>query len=87
MNICGILVHARPGYAAAVRSRMDAMPGVEVHGETAEGRFVVTVEDLPGVDVGETVLALHRLPGVLTAALVYHHFEPDSENEDAPVKA
>ncbi len=87
MNICGILVHARPAHAASVRADMDAMPGVEIHEETPEGRFVVTVEDLPGVDVAETVLALHRLPGVLTASLVYHHFEPDPENEDAPVKA
>jgi nitrate reductase NapD len=39
--------------------------------------MIVTVEDTDDNSAGDTVLALHRLPGVLSAALVYHHFEPE----------
>ena len=30
---------------------------------------------------GDTVLALHRLEGVLAASITYHHFEPETEDD------
>lgn len=77
MNLCGVLVHARPERREEVRLRLVALPGVEVHGASDDGRFVVTVEETDDHSSADTVLALHRLDGVLSAALVYHHFEPD----------
>ncbi len=87
MNICGLLIHAQPARHNEVRAALEAMAGVEVHSITEDGRLVVTVEDGPGVDTGDQVLAIHRLPGVIAAALVYHHFEADQESEDDPVAA
>jgi nitrate reductase NapD len=71
-----VLVHAAPARSDEVRRALEDIDGVEVHAEDDGGRLVVTVEDVAAGDAGETVLALHRLPGVLSAALVYHHFDP-----------
>jgi nitrate reductase NapD len=77
MNICGILIHASPGRMAEVREAIAQAAGAEIHAATDDGRLIVTVEDHEAAVAGETVLALHRLPGVLSAAIVYHHFEAD----------
>ena len=76
MNICGVLVHAHPDRCAEVEQAIVALDGAELHHRVSGGRMIVTVEDTARSSAGETVLALHGLPGVLSAALVYHHFEP-----------
>lgn len=77
MNICGVLVHAHPDRESDVAAAIARLEGAELHRTVPDGRMVVTVEDTAESSAGDTVLALHRLPGVLSAALVYHHFEPD----------
>ena len=73
VEIASAVIHALPGRAAALRKRLAATPGVEVHAETKDGRFVVTVEDTAGASAGDTLLALHRIEDVLAAALVSHY--------------
>jgi nitrate reductase NapD len=87
VNICGVLLHARPGRLDAVRSEVAGLPGVEIHHVTADSRLILTVEERDEALAGETVLALHRVEGVLSAAIVYHHFEPEQEASDAAVQA
>ena len=82
MNISGVIVHAHPGRVRAVRAALAALPGVEIHGATDDGRLIVTVEDRNGADPGDTMLSLHRIDGVLAAAMVYHHFESDSATQE-----
>ncbi len=82
MNIAGILVHAAPGRVDAVRTRLTEMPGVEVHATTDEGRLVVTLEEDDDDHAAERVLSFHRIEGVLSAALVYHYFEPDPDDQE-----
>jgi nitrate reductase NapD len=77
MNVCGILIHASPGRMAEVREAIAQAAGAEVHAATDDGRLIVTVDDQENVVAGETLLALHRHPGVLSAAIVYHHFEAE----------
>jgi nitrate reductase NapD len=72
-EIASAIVHALPGRAAALRARLGAMPGVEIHAETHDGRFVISVEDSEGGSTGDTLLALHRIEEVLAAALVAHY--------------
>lgn len=79
MNITGILVSAHPGQTDALRAQLAAMPGVEVHAVTPEGRMVVTVEQTTDGEMTGAFDAINRLPGVLSAALVYHHDEPVDE--------
>lgn len=75
MNITGILVSALPEQSDAVRDRLGAIPGVEVHAVSPEGRMVVTVERASDREMTDAFDAINKLPGVLSAALVYHHDE------------
>ncbi|MGI9506277.1 MAG: chaperone NapD [Geminicoccaceae bacterium] len=87
MNICGVLVHATPGRARAIADALNALANAEVHQVTLDNRLIVTVEEADDKTAGDTILAMHRIPGVLSAALVYHHFEPDQEPDHAAIEA
>ena len=96
MNICGALVHSHPKSLAAVEAALATLAGVEIHQKSNDGRLIITVEDTVAsdgepVDAGDQMLSLHRLPGVVSVALVYHHFEPDlahpAEDSDDAVAA
>lgn len=85
MDIASAVVHALPGRRDAVRLQLAAMPGLQIHAETPDGRFVVTVEDTPGASAADAVVALHRLDGVLAAAMVYQYSDEAIETkEDSP---
>ncbi len=80
-NICGVLVHVKPELRSQVKSALEAIPGVEIHVETEDGRMVVTVEDADGVWAGAKITSFQDIQGVLSVALVYHHFDSDLEGE------
>lgn len=79
LQISGVLVHAHPLKITEVRDALSAMNGVEVHQETDDGRLIITVEESGEVRAGDSLLEIHRIDGVITASLVYHHFD---DNED-----
>jgi periplasmic nitrate reductase NapD len=72
-EIVSAVVSALPGQRERLRAAMLGLPGVEIHGETRDGRFIVTIESTGGASAGDTLLALHRLEDVLAAALVSHY--------------
>jgi len=80
-NLCGVLVHFRPERREAIGCALAALPGVEVHHATDDGRMVVTVEDAGAEWAGATITRFNEIEGVLNVALVYHHFgsEPNRE--------
>jgi periplasmic nitrate reductase NapD len=79
VNITGILVSAHPDQTETLRERLTAIAGVEVHAVTPEGHMVVTIERPTDGEMTGAFDAIHQLPGVLSAALVYHHDEPVDE--------
>jgi len=79
MNVCGVLVHSRPDHCIPVEAALEQMPGVEVHGKNSDSRIIITVEDTPDVSAIDGLAAIHKVSGVIAAALVYHHFEPEEE--------
>jgi nitrate reductase NapD len=81
MDIASAVVHAVPGRAAEVRAQLERLSGVEIHAETPDGRFIVTAEDTAAASAADAVMQLHRLDGVLSAAMVYQYSDPQ---EDAP---
>lgn len=83
-NVCGVLVHARPERMDAVAEALEALPGTQVHLKGADGKLVVTVEDAEGEWAGSILTRFNEVPGVLSVALVYHHFESDLEGEIVP---
>ena len=52
---------------------LGAVPGVGIHTETLDGRFIVTVESTAGSSAGDGLLKLHNLEGVSAVALVAHY--------------
>ncbi len=81
IGVCGVLVHTQPADLAPVRAALEEMPGVEVHAATDEGRMVVTIENLGETRVGDTVMSLHNIKGVISASVIYEHSEKDDEPE------
>lgn len=77
MNICGILVHTQPKNFDVVRERLLGVQGVEVHGMSEEGRVVVTLEEDDEDKMAESLHAVQRLEGVISASMIYHHNEED----------
>lgn len=88
-NVCGVLVHALAGGTAIARAALAALPGTEIHQESADGRFVLTVEDAADeggapVPAALTLATLHTVDGVASAALIYHHCLTDDPSEEMP---
>src|SRR5262245_20349938 len=77
MNISSAIVYSNPHQADAVRGALSALPGIEIHTETGDGRFIITVEDTPQVTAADTIMRLHRLEGVLSAIMVYQYNDDD----------
>ena len=72
-EIASAIVYALPGRRDHLREALRSQPGVEIHAETPDGRFVVTVESTAHATAGDGLLALHNLEGVSAAALVAHY--------------
>jgi nitrate reductase NapD len=79
MNISGIVVHASPDKIDMVRAQLEKISGVEVHAASAEGKMVVTIEKPSDREITEIFDEIGKTSGVLSTAMVYHHFEPDTE--------
>lgn len=77
MNISGVIVRARPENVAAVRKRLAAIDGVDVHAATEDGRLIVTVEEESDRLLADAVLRLNSVPGVLAASMVYHQYDDE----------
>lgn len=81
MNISSVLVSARPGMAAQVRSCLQALNGVEVHAVSEDGRLVVTIEADSDQSVADMFTEINQQAGVLSVAMVYHQYESDPDEE------
>lgn len=77
MDISGVLIHARPEHVSELQGRLALMDGVEIHAAGADGRLVITLENELEAGTSEAFEQISRLPGVLSATMIYHHFEPD----------
>lgn len=86
LNISSAIVHARPGTAPAVRARLTALAGVEIHAVSDEGKMIVTIESDDEADMVRTFEVLSTLDDVMSASMVYHQSESDPEM-DIPVEA
>lgn len=75
MNISGVLVKAYPQHLVSIEEVLNTMTGVEVHGNNADGRIVITVEDKSANNISDTLVQIQGVPGVLSAAMIYHQFE------------
>lgn len=75
MNISGVLVRAKPQKLVDVSDMLKDMDGVDVHGNNEQGHIVITVEQCNSGQLSDTLMAIHQVPGVLSASMIYHYFE------------
>ncbi|WKA27612.1 chaperone NapD [Bradyrhizobium roseum] len=71
-NICGVAVYLAPGAGADLTARIQALPGVELQAASGEQRLAATVVDTPTSMAIDQIAAIHRMPGVVAASLIFH---------------
>jgi nitrate reductase NapD len=81
MNISSAIIHAQPGHADAVLTRLAEVDGVEVHAVSPEGKIIVTLEAEDDATVIRKYEIIGLLDGVLSAAMVYNQTESEPEKE------
>ncbi len=82
-NICSLVVHLAPARATAAERAIAALPGVEIHARADNCRLIVTAVDGPQTKAIDQIAAIHRTPGVVSAALVFHAFDSAADAETA----
>jgi nitrate reductase NapD len=75
-------VLVKAGHLQAATDVLSALPGVEVHAASAEGKIVVTCEAPGSRELLDRVDAIKGIEGVLSATLVYQHSEPLSSMQE-----
>lgn len=86
MNISSVIVYAEAAQVATVQGLLAALPGVECHAQTADGKLVVTIEADDSTAAATTYEAIERTAGVLSVALVLQQTESNPDQELAPCK-
>ncbi|KND60900.1 periplasmic diheme c-type cytochrome, NapB [Candidatus Burkholderia verschuerenii] len=82
-HVAGVVVHARIESLRDVVRALETLPGAQVHGESADGKLVLTLEAHSARHIAERLSAVQALPDVIGVALVYQQHETvDSQNED-----
>lgn len=78
MNISSAVLHVAPTCLEQAKAALQAMPGVEVHAHTPEGKMVVVLEDEDTESAANKYVALHALPGIASVAMVYQYADDES---------
>jgi nitrate reductase NapD len=87
-NICGVAVYLAPDAERDLTGRILALPGVELEAASGDNRLALTVIDTPASLAIDQIAAMHRLPGVVSASLIFHAFDtPDDESAVEPEPA
>ena len=81
ISISSVLVHARPDLLDRAQEAVAALPGVEVHAVTEDGRLIVTIEAGAPQEVADMFTEIGRQPGVLSTSMVYHQYETNPDQE------
>ncbi len=80
MNLSGILVVVPPAHLDTSIAALNDLPGVEVyHTDNQNGRIVV-VQEAETIDAEvEGLKRIKKLPHIILAEMIHHHFEDDNE--------
>ena len=80
MNIASLVVRAFPADFPEVIEALKHIPGVELHGSSAEkGNIVITIEDGAGWSVTDSILAVNLLPKVQGLTIAYEYTDEGLE--------
>jgi len=79
MSISSLVIHADPERINELHTCLEAFVGVEVHGISDDGKMVVTVDVANDRKAADTLMEIQKQDGVLSASLIYNHFEKSAE--------
>jgi periplasmic nitrate reductase NapD len=74
-HICSLVVQALPAKVPFVQEAIARLEGAEINAVTLEGRIVVTLETNSEAEFLMRFAEIDRLPGVVSAMLVFHQVE------------
>ena len=75
ISVCGVMVQVLPEKMPEVEPRLLAIPGLEIHGMSDDGKVVITVESDSYKETGKRITELQQVKGVLAASMIYQHTE------------
>lgn len=82
-HVSSLVVLTQPMLRHQLAEQITALEGAEVHAVSEEGKLVVTLEGESQLPIMAAIDAIQAMPGVLSAALIYHQFdELDKQCED-----
>ena len=80
MSYSGIVVRAQPASLTGLVKALADLPGIEVHqSDPATSRLILTLEAASVDDEIEGLRRVQRVPGVVSADLVYHRLQGGDE--------
>lgn len=74
-HVSSLVVLTQPTLRHQLAEEIAALDGAEVHAVTDEGKLVVTLEGASQRPIMAAIDAIQAMPGVLSAALIYHQFD------------
>lgn len=76
-HITSFVLLCRPSERFAVRDAVAALPGVEVYRCGDDGKIIALAEGGSGKHIGDTLMHMQNLPGVVAANMAYHGIAED----------
>ncbi|MBM0490229.1 sorbose reductase [Aeromonas jandaei] len=74
-HVSSLVVLTQPTLRHQIAEEITALDGAEIHAITNEGKLVVTLEGSSQRPIMAAIDAIQAMPGVLSAALIYHQFD------------
>lgn len=78
VHISSLVVHCRPDAIDTVIAAITDLPEADVPEYSVEGKLVVLLETANEGVIMERIGSIENLPGVISAALVYHQIDSDA---------
>lgn len=75
VHISSMVVLASPDGLQSVKDNIDALEGVEIHGESESGKLVVVLESDGQTHITDVIEKINNFRHVLSTSLVYHQIE------------
>ena len=82
MNICSVIVNAKPENAPKISDLLKEMAGVDVFGGVEQGKIIATLEDEGEKALADKMAAINNIKGVIDVAMIYHQEEDDTAMEE-----
>ncbi|MGX5835464.1 sorbose reductase [Aeromonas piscicola] len=74
-HVSSLVVLTQPSLRHQLAEQIASLEGAEVHAVSEIGKLVVTLEGPSQRPIMAAIDAINAMPGVLSAALIYHQFD------------